>query len=248
MTKKKQQQKKQQQQPKQSAQKLLKSFGAKIGSKEVQKFERKFPDTPLKRVVKYDKKKKDVRLKPSARKYISGKGVNVPGFIPPDNGGDTRPVDDGTGIFGIMQGAQESLANIIGGYDVQTAQIGADATTKSASIRGEADKYVADAYAGAQRYGSDRDLEGTKYSADKESEWRQAVAGNEVKGRLDLQPIINAGLEKVSNIEAQASRDVADITGKYGVEGIKTRGEFDEKIGKINLAGGMYGLISSAFG
>ena len=233
--------------PQQKAQQLLKSFGAKIGAKEVKKFEQKFPDTSLQRVVKYDKKNKDVKLKGGAKRYISGKGVNVPNFNPTDGGGN-RPADDGRGIIGILTDEQIKLADVLGGYDVKVAEIGANATTSAAGIRGEADKYVADAYAGATRYGSDRELEGTKYSADKESEWRQAVAGIEVKGRLDLQPIINAGLEKVAGIEAQASRDVADITGKYNVEGIKTRGEFDEKIGKINLAGNMYGLISSAFG
>lgn len=230
--------------PQKNPQKFLQSFGSKINKAEVKKFEARFPNKPLQSVIKYDKKNKDVKLKPGAKKYI--KGIKPGG--PDRSGGGNRPLDDGTGIFGIMQEAQESLANIIGGYDVQTAQIGADATTKAAGIRGEADKYVADAYAGAQMYGSDRELEGTKYSADKESEWRQAVAGIEVKGRLDLQPIINAGLEKVAGIEAQASRDVADITGKYNVEGIKTRGEFDEKIGRIGLAGSMYGLINSAFG
>ena len=233
--------------PQKNPQKFLQSFGSKINAGEVKKFEAKFPDTPLQSVIKYDKKNKDIKLKPGAKKYIKGTKPGVLDDKDKSGGGD-RPLDDGTGIFGIMQEAQESLANIIGGYDVQTAQIGADATTKAAGIRGEADKYVADAYSGAQRYGADRELEGTKYSADKESEWRQAVAGIEVKGRLDLQPIINAGLEKVAGIEAQASRDVADITGKYSVEGIKTRGEFDEKIGRINLAGSMYGLISSAFG
>ena len=233
-------------QQRKSAQKFLKSFGSRISRKEVKRYKQKFPDRNLKNIVKYVKKNEDVRFGSNAKKYLRKKKAIGPGGLSRDGGGD-QAWDDGTGIFGIMQESQESLAHIIGGYDVQTAQIGADATVKSAGIRGEADKYVADAYAGAQKYGSDRDLEGTKYSSDKESEWRQAVAGIEVKGRLDLQPIINAGLEKVSNIEAQASRDVADITGKYGVEGIKTRGEFDEKIGKINLAGGMYGLISSAF-
>lgn len=234
-------------QQRKSAQKFLKGFGSLISRKEVKRYKQKFPDRNLKNIVKYVKKNEDVRFGSNAKKYLRKKKAIGPGGLSKDGGGDWSG-DDGTGIFGIMQESQESLAHIIGGYDVQTAQIGADATVKSAGIRGEADKYVSDAYAGAQKYGSDRDLEGTKYSADKESEWRQAVAGIEVKGRLDLQPIINAGLEKVSNIEAQASRDVADITGKYGVEGIKTRGEFDEKIGKINLAGGMYGLISSAFG
>lgn len=234
---------KQQKDPKQ----FLQSFGSKINVGEVKKFEKKFPDTPLQRVVKYDKKNKDVKLKSGAKKYI--KGIGSTGYDDKDlAGGGTRPEDDGRGIIGILTDEQIRLADVLGGYDVKVAQIGADATVSAAGIRGEADKYVADAYSGAQRYGAEKELEGTKYSADKESEWRQAVANIETKGRLDLQPIINAGLEKVAGIEAQASRDVADITGKYSVEGIKTRGEFDEKIGRINLAGSMYGLISSAFG
>jgi len=233
--------------PQKDPKQFLQSFGSKISKKEVQKFETKFPDTPLQKIVKYDKKNKDVKLKGSAKKYLKGTGTITPGGLD-KSGGGTRPEDDGRGIIGILTDEQIKLADVLGGYDVKVAQIGADATVSAAGIRGEADKYVADAYSGAQRYGAEKELEGTKYSADKESEWRQAVAGIEVKGRLDLQPIINAGLEKVANIEAQASRDVADITGKYNVEGIKTRGEFDEKIGRINLAGSMYGLISSAFG
>lgn len=238
--------------PQKNPKQFLQSFGSKISKGEVQKFETNFPDTPLKKVFTYAKKNKNVKLKGEAKSYIKNKGKVVP--VTPEevnkdlSGGGTRPEDDGRGIIGILTDEQIRLADVLGGYDVKVAQIGADATVNSASIRGEADKYVADAYAGAQRYGAEKELEGTKYSADKESEWRQAVANIETKGRLDLQPIINAGLEKVAGIEAQASRDVADITGKYSVEGIKTRGEFDEKIGRINLAGSMYGLISSAFG
>lgn len=236
--------------PQKDPKQFLQSFGSKISKKEVQKFETKFPDTPLERVVKYDKKNKDVKLKKGAKKYLRGIGaITPPGTDDTDkSGGGTRPEDDGRGIIGILTDEQIKLADVLGGYDVKVAQIGADATLSSAKVRGEADKYVADAYSGAQKYGAEKELEGTKYASDKESEWRQAVADIEVKGRLDLQPIINSGLEKVADIEAEASRDVADITGKYNVEGIKTRGEFDEKIGRINLAGSMYGLISSAFG
>lgn len=239
--------------PQKDPKQFLQSFGSKISKKEIQKFETNFPDTPLQKILTYTKKNQNVKLKDSGKKYLKSKRgkkdepVLEPGGLD-KSGGGTRPEDDGRGIIGILTDEQIKLADVLGGYDVKVAQIGADATVSAAGIRGEADKYVADAYSGAQRYGAEKELEGTKYSADKESEWRQAVAGIEVKGRLDLQPIINAGLEKVANIEAQASRDVADITGKYSVEGIKTRGEFDEKIGRINLAGSMYGLISSAFG
>ena len=51
------------------------------------------------------------------------------------------------------------------------------------------------------------------------------VAGIETKGKLDLQPIINAGMKDVEEIRARSERDVANI-GK---------------------AASMYGLIASAF-
>ena len=140
------------------------------------------------------------------------------------------------------------LANIQGGYSTQVANIQAGATTQAASIRGEADKEVARAYADAQKYGAELGLEGTKYASDKESEWRQAVANIEVQGKLDLQPIINAGLERVTGIEAQAQRDVAETTGKYSLASTKEQTAAQERLGKMELAGSMYGLLGAAFG
>lgn len=221
---------------KKSPQKVLKAFtqrgpGNKVTKQEIKKAIAK-TGVSAQKALNINKNSNKVKLDKGAKKYLKGLlGKSAPGSEQgPGQGPDTIGTgvfqDDGTGIFGPISAHEKDIANIYA----------------------DADKYIADAYSGAQIRGAELGLEGTKYAADKESEWRQAVAGIEVKGRLDLQPIINAGLEKVANIEAQASRDVADITGKYNVEGIKTRGEFDEKIGKINLAGSMYGLISSAFG
>lgn len=153
-----------------------------------------------------------------------------------------------SGVYQNIQTGQENLAHIQGGYSTQAAQIGANAAVSSAGIRADADKEVARAYADAQKYAAGLGLEGVKYGADKESEWRQAVANIEVKGKLDLQPIINAGLEKVAGIEAQASRDVAETTGKYSLESMKQRTSADKSIGKMQLAGSMYGLLGSVFG
>ncbi len=155
---------------------------------------------------------------------------------------------DFSGIFQTLQTGQENLANIQGQWAQNAAQIGANAAVSSAGIRADADKEVAKAYADAQKYASSLGLEGVKYGADKESDWRQAVANIEVKGKLDLQPIINAGLEKVAGIEAQASRDVAETTGKYSLESMKQRTAADTSIGKMQLAGSMYGLLGSVFG
>jgi hypothetical protein len=151
-------------------------------------------------------------------------------------------------IFKTLQTGQENLVNIQGQWAQNAAQIGANAAVSSAGIRADADKEVARAYADAQKYASSLGLEGVKYGADKEAEWRQAVANIEVKGKLDLQPIINAGLEKVAGIEAQASRDVAETTGKYSLESMKQRTAADKSIGKMQLAGSMYGLLGSVFG
>ena len=155
---------------------------------------------------------------------------------------------DFASIYQTVQTGQENLERIRGGYGVQQAQIGANAAVSSAGIRADADKEVAKAYADAQRYGSELGLQGTKYVADSESAWREAVSKIEVQGRLDLQGIINAGLQNVAGIEAQAQRDVAETTGKYGLASTKEKTAADKSIGKMQLAGSMYGLLGSMFG
>lgn len=216
-----------------SANELLKSYGDVISKQELQDFEKAGYSTT--RAQNFAQDKSDVKLGENAKTYINTPAAAA---VPVYAGGvTTTATDPSIGIAQIYATSNENVASI-----------SANAMVSAEGIRADADKYIADAYAAAQRYGSELSLEGTKYSADKEAQWRQAVAEIETKGKLDLQPIINAGMEKVANIEAQASRDVADITGRYSVEGIKTKGEYDERLGKMQLAGGMYGLINAAFG
>ena len=171
----------------------------------------------------------------------------LPSFTPTGTTTQWSP-SDFSSIYQTVQTGQENLENIRGGYGVQQAQIGANAAVSSAGIRADADKEVAKAYADAQRYGSELGLQGTKYVADSESAWREAVSKIEVQGRLDLQGIINAGLQNVAGIEAQAQRDVAETTGKYGLASTKEKTAADKSIGKMQLAGSMYGLLGSMFG
>lgn len=193
----------------------------------------------------------DIKSYSQSRNTWTGKPAGESNNTPSDfNPAATTPLSasDYAGIFQTIQTGQENLANIQGQWSQNAAQIGANAQVSSAGIRADADKEVAKAYADAQKYAASLGLEGVKYGADKESEWRQAVANIEVKGKLDLQPIINAGLEKVAGIEAQASRDVAETTGRYSLESMKQRTAADKSIGKMQLAGSMYGLIGSVFG
>jgi hypothetical protein len=219
---------------KQKAQKQLKTFTAQGPKNRVTKREVKkvvgtaaAPKASPKKVLQAAKKNKDIKLDPQARKYVRSLLPKKPiEEVDKDSTLDKIFQDDGTGIFGPISAHERDIANIYA----------------------DADKYIADAEVRGIDISSGRALEGTKYTADKESEWRQAVANIEVKGRLDLQPIINAGLEKVAGIEAQAQRDVAETTGKYNVEGIRVRGEADKQIGGMQLAGNMYNLINAAFG
>jgi hypothetical protein len=121
-------------------------------------------------------------------------------------------------------------------------------TLNATTVRADADKEIARIDAEARRYLGELGLQGTKYGADKEAEWRQAVANIEVKGKLDLQPIINAGLQRVAEIEGQSARAVAETTGSYALRSMQERTTADKELGKIQMAGGMYGLINSIFG
>ena len=140
---------------------------------------------------KYDISKKDIKNQAADKGYTlnwqSTGATPDPTYNPggANSNGVTR--DDLVTLYQNIQTGQENLA-----------YINAGASTASSTIRAEADKEVARAYADAQKYSAELGLQGTKYGADKESEWRQAVSRIETQGKLDLQGIINSGLERVA--------------------------------------------------
>ena len=215
------------------------NIGSKLGAKELKKIAKKTEYTPESIVRRVSNK--DVKIAPSANNYLGSLNNTVGDGDGDGNNNNNNNNNTGTDLGYLFQ-------DVIGPFQESIANIQAGATTQSATIRGEADKEVARAYADAQKYASQLGLEGTKYASDKESDWRQAVANIEVQGKLDLQPIINAGLERVSGIEAQASRDVAETTGKYSLKSMQERTAADKTLGKMQLAGSMYGLLGAAFG
>jgi flagellar hook-basal body complex protein FliE len=219
------------------------NIGNKLGAGELKKIAKKTEYTP-ESVARRLSNDRNVKLASSANNYLGSLNNTVGdgnGDNNNDNNNNNSNNNTGTDLGNLFQ-------DVIGPFQESVANIQKDATTQSATIRGEADKEVARAYSDAQKYASQLGLEGTKYASDKESDWRQAVANIEVKGKLDLQPIINAGLERVSGIEAQASRDVAETTGKYSLKSMQERTAADKSLGKMQLAGSMYGLLGAAFG
>lgn len=114
-------------------------------------------------------------------------------------------------------------------------------------LRGANALGVENVRAAASKYGYDADERAKKYVADRQAETGVAVENIRAKKDLDLQNIINAGLENVSKIETAGRSDVARITGEFGVEQEKTRQAGQKDIANIQSRGGIYNSLVGAF-
>ena len=90
-----------------------------------------------------------------------------------------------------------NLVNAQGNIDTQIAGLNADAAKEVERIRGRSSVDVAGIEAGASRYQADRALESAL-----------GVENIRTKGAIDLQGVVNAGLERVEGIR-----------GEYGLKG-----------------------------
>lgn len=123
--------------------------------------------------------------------------------------GDTTTISGDTTNITNSGGVNDPNAYFSGG--VPASWITGTFGVASDAIRAQGDLESNKAIAEAQKYGYDKGLEGTKA---------------EIQGRLDLQPIINAGLQRVAEIEGKSQRD----------------------LGRIQLAGSLYNTLGLAFG
>ena len=207
-------------------------YGSKLGAGELKKLAEKTNYTPEALLQKF----KDAGGK------IAG-SASSPTASTASKGGGTTNTTQGDQTKALTE-LFENLYRFQGGLETIKNQGVVNATT----VRADADKEIAKIEADSRNYGYDRGLEGTRYTADKEAEWRQGVATIETEGKVKLQDIINAGLARVAEIEGASAERVADITGGYGLKSMQERTAADRDIGKMQLAGGMYGLIGSVFG
>lgn len=222
--------------------KIPNTFGKQLGRKELEKLVKKTGLTPESIITKV-KDRLDIGIRPGARTYAS---TWTPDGTKPGSDDDTNKTPEG-----VTEEERQKYLDAIDELKKENATLFqniADFTTHVQKLENEGDLDVAKAYADADIKKGQYALEGTKYAADKEAGWRQYVVDAEVEGRIKLQPIIDAGLKAVAEVEAGAARDVAETTGKYNLQSMQTRSEADKAIGKMQLAGGMYGLLGAAFG
>jgi hypothetical protein len=107
--------------------------------------------------------------------------------------------DEGMYSANFKYQAAENLINAQGNIDTQIANLNADAAKYVSQLETGAQKDIANTQAGATRYVADRELESNL-----------GVENIRAKGAIDLQGIVNAGMERVE-----------DIRGEYGIKGKK---------------------------
>jgi hypothetical protein len=128
-------------------------------------------------------------------------------------------------IEAIRGQSAANVANIQGGYGVKSSEIAAAAS-----------KYMADRDAEARKYIADQDLlKGTR------------VAEIEGKNRIDLQGIINTGLQEVENIRGTTERDVATLQGEYGIKQETERQKGQKEIAKLGSETSFRNALIGAF-
>ena len=92
-----------------------------------------------------------------------------------------------------------NLLNAQGNIDTQIANINSDAA-----------RYVTELETGAQKDVAKTQADATRYVADRELESNLGVENIRAKGAVDLQKVVNTGMERVE-----------DIRGEYGIKGKK---------------------------
>ena len=127
-----------------------------------------------------------------------------------------------------------------------------------AGIRSEASKYVADAQAGASMYGSDRALDIANVTSAAEERYRKYIADQErasayevteLKGKygLDLQNIVNAGLKDVAKISGEFGLEGEKVRGEYALEGERLKGATARDVAQRNKEAAIFGGLMGAF-
>lgn len=171
------------------------------------------------------------------------------------SGGSSDPFYSG---LDFDLGAFETQQGILTQNRAYLDQLGYQNAAIINSIRADADKYVADAYSGAQMYGADRQLDIAsvqsaaterlgKYKADQERASAFEVADLKGQYSLNLQNIVNAGLKDVAKISGEYGLEGEKVRGEYGLEAERIKGSTARDVAQRNKEAAIFGSLMSAF-
>jgi hypothetical protein len=160
----------------------LEKVGGKLSSSEFDKIKERLDVSG--KLIRQQAKREDIRLPGQSR-------ADLPGYGSSEAQGMFPAVLDYNALIGGI--------NAQGNIDTQIANLNADAAKYVSQLQTGAQKDIANTQAGATRYVADRELESNL-----------GVENIRAKGAIDLQGIVNAGMERVEGIR-----------GEYGIKGKK---------------------------
>lgn len=157
----------------------------------------------------------------SQNPYSAG---NVPGTSP----GMSREEYDyafQSGLIDLQGGIAKELEALRGSTAIRGAEIAAGATVRSAEL----------------------DAEARRYLGDKDYLAKTDVAKIQAENNLKLQNIINAGLKDVEGIRQEGGKDIARITGEFGVKQESERQRGQKDIAQLGSESAYRNALISAF-
>lgn len=217
----------------------LSKYGKKINASEIAQIYSKYGEKGVK------KAEKSGTMKSGA---VDWWAQNQPGVKAPDPAPDQAIYTAGTNIgnYPIPAGryseqeydylAQAGLTQLQSQIDLEKIQARGIVDTKIATIQAE-----------TTRYGYDLDLAAQKYIQDQTTIRETALEGMRGQNRLDLQNIINAGLENIESMRGQTERDVATLQGEYGIKQESERQRGQKEIAQINSESSFRNALIGAF-
>jgi hypothetical protein len=155
-------------------------------------------------------------------------------------------IQPGGGIDDSQSGmSQEQYGNYL--YESGLTTLQGNINQELEKLRGTSLAAVANIQAGATVRSSELDKEARMYLADKDYLGKTDVAKIQAENNLRLQDIINAGLKDVEGIRQEGGKDIARITGEFGVKQESERQRGQKDIAKIGSESAYRNALIGAF-
>jgi hypothetical protein len=229
--------------PKKTAQQLLQSFGGTITQNELEQFENAGYD--IDKAKNYAKNTGGVSFNSNAQTYYSaggaaGAATTAAAAAAPPPSGNT----DGLYSFDGQFMSQDEF-NYKAAYGL--SELNGQIQSNLQTLINQGSANVANISANAQMYGYTTQANAQKYVADKAGESAKDVANIQAQNNINLQAIVNAGLQDVAKIQGETSRDVEKTRGEFGVKQEETRQRGSRDIARIGGEAGIYQGLLGAF-
>jgi hypothetical protein len=219
-------------------------IGRTLNYDEIKKIAEKTGYTP--QSIRERAKAQDFGIGEGARSYTLPTSGTSGTQTPAANTPVPYNIQPGGGIDDSQSGmSQEQYGNFL--YESGITNLRGTIQQELEKLRSIGLSNVASIQAGATIRSSELDNEARKYLADKDYLSKTDVAKIQAENNLRLQDIINAGLKDVESVRQQGGRDIATITGEFGVKQESERQRGQKDIAKIGSESAYRNALIGAF-